>query len=230
MKYLLLLLPLTLMMGCADSSTTGTNREYDIRVDISQNTGPVSLTFPLTVDATSATDQTTKGEASITPDINLQLVQPGATGSLSGADSTIKDTISKFQNILKRDAEKEAIEQLSTEPATETPAEPATETPSEPTETPSEPTATDDIRTETGTYHGRHNGDRPTWYFSKDFNQYPTPIIVNIPGCLANKLIDHNGIRYESGGLILKQSDVPGRHMAMVMSSSCQSEAATITY
>jgi hypothetical protein len=85
-------------------------------------------------------------------------------------------------------------------------------------------------KTESGRYHGRHNGDRPTWYFSKNFNQYPSPITVNIPGCLANKSITHNGVRYESGGLILKQSEVSGRGMAMVMSSSCQSEAATITY
>jgi hypothetical protein len=111
MKYLALVF-LIALTGCADSSTTGNIRGYDIRVDISQNSAPVSLTFPLTVDATSANDQTTEGEASITPDVNFQLVQPGATGSLSGADSTIKDTISKFQNILRRDAEQEAIEQL----------------------------------------------------------------------------------------------------------------------
>ncbi len=326
MRYLLLLLPM-LMMGCADSSTTGTNREYDIRVDISQNTGPVSLAFPLNVDATSSTDQTTEGEASIAPDVNLQLVQPGATGSLSGADSTIKDTISKFQNILRRDAEKEAVEQLPvvTPPVVvPVPAEPTipedippseggltyetyflnTQTASpeggkvlalcpgdtrrfdkctadgvnlpfhrlynggslywnmneapkgdivcvldgkqylypatnndhrgrvtgsckKPTEV---SPITSDLTREDGKYHGRPNGDRPQWYFTKDLKDYPKTIILDIPGCFDSKVINHDGIRYDVDSLVLKQSDVAGRHMAILAPQSCKSEIATITY
>ena len=161
MKYLLLLLPLVLL-GCADSSTTGTNREYDIRVDISQNTGPVSLTFPLTVDATSSTDQTTEGEASVAPDVNLQLVQPGATGSLSGADSILKDTVSKFQNLLRKDAEKEAIEQLPATPPVAKEPVAAPEAPAAPAEpvSPSEPN-TEELTYETKFHHTQTNGPDP---------------------------------------------------------------------
>jgi hypothetical protein len=163
MKYLLLL-PLLLLplFGCADSSTTGNIRGYDIRVDISQNSAPVSLTFPLTVDATSSTDQTTEGEASIAPDVNLQLVQPGATGSLSGADSILKDTVSKFQNLLKKDAEQEAVEQLPVVPSV---APPAAEEPVAPTEPviPSEPTEpnTGELTYETKFHHTQTNGPDP---------------------------------------------------------------------
>jgi hypothetical protein len=118
----------------------------------------------------------------------------------------------------KKEAEKEAKEEAEKE-AEKDSTEPQVVAP---------PVAAN--KTESGRYHGRHNGDRPTWYFSKNFNQYPSPITVNIPGCLANKSITHNGVRYESGGLILKQSEVSGRGMAMVMSSSCKSETATIAY
>jgi hypothetical protein len=119
----------------------------------------------------------------------------------------------------KKEAEKEAKKEAEKEAKKETEKDSTVVAP---------PVAAN--KTESGRYHGRHNGDRPTWYFSKNFNQYPSPITVNIPGCLANKSITHNGVRYESGGLILKQSDVSGRGMAMVMSSSCQSETATIAY
>jgi hypothetical protein len=217
MRYLLLLLPLALL-GCADSSTTGSIREYDITVNIHDNRGPVNLEFPLSVDATSSTDQITENASDIAPDLRLQLTEGGSTSALSGADSVLDGITSTLSAQLKEKAVEEAAKDLGVEMPVKA---------EEPAEA---PTATDDIQTESGTYHGRHNGDRPTWYFAKDFAQYPTPLMVDIPGCVENKLIEHDGVRYDTDGLILKQSDVAGRHMAIVAPSSCQSETATIAY
>jgi hypothetical protein len=151
MRYLLLLLPL-MLLGCADSSTTGTNREYDIRVDISQNTGPVSLTFPLNVDSTSSTDQTTEGQASISPDIRLQLTEGAATGAMSGADSLIKDVVSKYQPTIKREAEKQVIEQLPTKPAAPSAPVPVPDPPAD------IPPANDPMTYETRFHHTQTGG------------------------------------------------------------------------
>jgi hypothetical protein len=212
-KLGLLLLPLMLLGGCADSSTTGTVREYNIRVAIHDNWGPVTLDFPLRVDAVSENDQTTENASDLSPDIRLQLTEGGGTGTMAGADAALKDVTSKLRDSIKE----AALERVKEQVEAQKPEEPDTP-------------VSDDIRTETGTYHGRHNGDRPTWYFSKDLKDYPTPIMVDIPGCFTNRLIEHDGVRYESGGLILKQSDVSGRGMAIVAPSSCTSETATIAY
>ena len=201
MRYLLLLLPL-MLFGCADSSTTGTNREYDIRVDISGNSGPVSLTFPLTVDATSSTDQTTEGEASIAPDVNLQLVQPGATGSLSGADSVLKDTVSRFQNILQKDAEKEAVEQLpggntiTTHPLKIEPEEPA---PQDLTEEPAEQAATSKTYDSSGFANGRQGWRIPL--AGKDYN---TPLIFTFSSGFQRTVDDLSKRIEDSNGFLIR--------------------------
>jgi len=83
--------------------------------------------------------------------------------------------------------------------------------------------------TETLSYNGRYNGDRPTWYGKKKLSAYPATITIDIPGCIT-KTISNNGSRYESGGLIVKQSDVSGRGMAIVMASSCKSTSASVRY
>jgi hypothetical protein len=161
MKYLALAFLLTLT-GCADSSTTGNIRGYDIRVDISQNSAPVSLTFPLTVDATSANDQTTENASDIAPDVNLQLVQPGATGSLSGTDSVLKDITSKFQNLLKEDSEQQVVDQLPVEVKPEVPQEVKPEEPVEvPLEDSTELTEDTPVAYETKFHHTQTNGPDP---------------------------------------------------------------------
>lgn len=101
-------------------------------------------------------------------------------------------------------------------------------------ETPaSTPAATTPTSTGTTTeqckYAGRFNGDRMTAYCSKKMSQYPATITIIIPNCIT-KTISNNGTRYESGGLIVKQSDVSGRGMAIVMASSCKSASASVRY
>lgn len=83
--------------------------------------------------------------------------------------------------------------------------------------------------TETLSYNGRYNGDRPTWYGKKKLSAYPATITIDITGCFS-RTIKHNGTRYDSGGLIVKQSDVSGRGMAVVAPSSCQSKTAYVRY
>jgi hypothetical protein len=85
------------------------------------------------------------------------------------------------------------------------------------------------VHSEAGDYVGRANGDRPTWRFSKPMTSYPKTFVVTIPGCVTRS-ISNNGVRYESGGLIVKQSDIAGYGMAIVMASTCHSTEATVTY
>ena len=72
-------------------------------------------------------------------------------------------------------------------------------------------------------YHGRTNGNRPTWYFSKKMAQYPQTFTIVINGCPGLTVTSNNGVRFEKNGIIVKQSDVAGRGMAVVVPSSCQS-------
>lgn len=98
-----------------------------------------------------------------------------------------------------------------------------------PTPTTSTTTTTTKVRSETCKYNGRYNGDRATFYCNKNMNQYPSKLTVVIPGCVT-KTISNNGKRYESGGLIVKQSEVSGRGMAIVIEKSCKSTSAGIRY
>lgn len=83
--------------------------------------------------------------------------------------------------------------------------------------------------TENGRYVGRTNGNRPTWYFSKTMSRYPSTFKVSVSGC-ASFTVKNNGSRYETGGYIIKQSDVSGRGMAALAPASCSSRSITISY
>lgn len=102
----------------------------------------------------------------------------------------------------------------------------------QPTQSPTSTTTTTTTTkgtTEVCSYAGRFNGDRATWYCKKKMNQYPSRLTVVIPGCVT-KTISNNGSRYDSGGLIVKQSEVSGRGMAIVIESSCKSKSASVRY
>lgn len=91
-------------------------------------------------------------------------------------------------------------------------------------------TTTSDSGTEEGTYWGRFNGNRPTWYYSKTMAEYPQQFTVVIEGCVIVEVTNNNGIRFESGDTIVKQSDVPGRGMAVIGAASCYSKTSYINY
>ncbi len=82
---------------------------------------------------------------------------------------------------------------------------------------------------EVGKYHGRHNGDRPTWYFDRALKDYPSEFYLGIVGCTSFVVL-HNDVRWEKDGYIVKQSDVSGRGMTIVAPAFCKSKIATITY
>lgn len=93
----------------------------------------------------------------------------------------------------------------------------------------SQTSETSSSNTDVGSYHGRTNGDRPTWYFPRNMSSYPSTFTVSVAGCSSFRVIN-NGRRYVTGGYIVKQSHVSGRGLALLAPSSCGSRKATITY
>lgn len=94
------------------------------------------------------------------------------------------------------------------------------------TETSTTPAAT--ISKEYGTYWGTPNGGRPQFYFKKKMNQYPKTFKLVIAGCV-NRTITNNGSRFEgSNGLVVKQSEVSGRGMAVVGPYGCVTQTAYV--
>ena len=85
---------LATLVGCAP--TTGTNREYDIPITITSNTGTVLIDLQLKVDAASTTDQV--ATPTISPTTRLQLTEGGSASS-SGS-SSLKDVASTLENKL----------------------------------------------------------------------------------------------------------------------------------
>lgn len=83
---------LATLVGCAP--TTGTNREYDIPITITSNTGTVLIDLQLKVDAASTTDQV--ATPTISPTTRFQLTEGGSTSS-SGS-SSLKDVASTLKN------------------------------------------------------------------------------------------------------------------------------------
>ncbi|MCL7488540.1 MAG: hypothetical protein M8357_10255 [Desulfobulbaceae bacterium] len=67
---------------------------------------------------------------------------------------------------------------------------------------------------EDGLWYGTHNGDRPTFYFKHYMKDYPRTFTAVLVNCEKVTVIN-DGHRFESSKLILKQSDVAGRGMAL---------------
>lgn len=78
-------------------------------------------------------------------------------------------------------------------------------------------------------YRGRTNGNRPTWYCSKKMSAYPSKINIYIPTC-TDRTISNNGTRFQDGSFIVKQSDVSGRGIAILINAGCNSDKAYIRY
>ena len=96
--------------------------------------------------------------------------------------------------------------------------------PEEPVEPPSSSSTVEKLW-----HRGFTNGNRSTWYGNMDMSKYPSPMRVQIDGCV-DTTINHNGHRYDSGGLLVKQSDVPGRGIAVLIEKSCRSKVARLIY
>ena len=91
------------------------------------------------------------------------------------------------------------------------------------------PAATNSARSEKGKYHGRTNGGRPTWYFSRNMGSYPSTFKVNLANCATFDVVNNNGKRFTYGAYIVKQSHVSGRGMALLAPQKCSSRVANVT-
>lgn len=96
------LLLLSLIYGCADSSTHGTEmeKEYDTRICINNATGgTINFSTPLTIDADSTSDtaQDTAGTSTISPQTRAQVTDGASTGSMAneGSSPILKDIINR---------------------------------------------------------------------------------------------------------------------------------------
>ncbi len=87
-----------------------------------------------------------------------------------------------------------------------------------------------DTSREVGSYHGRFNGNRPTWYFSRKMKNYPSQFTVVIEGCGTVEVTSNNGVRFESNGIVIKQSHVSGRGMGVIGQGACGSAYSYIKY
>ncbi len=77
------------------------------------------------------------------------------------------------------------------------------------------------------------NGDRGTWYGARYMNQYPKDMYLTVPGCLASTHVTNNGTRWERGGqagYVIKQSEVTGRHIALIVPRGCRSKKAFLEF
>ena len=84
---------------------------------------------------------------------------------------------------------------------------------------------------EKGLWWGLHNGGRPTFYFSKLMADYPSEFVVKMAGC-ETAVVTTNGHRFETNLLVVKQSDVSGRGMAVTTTGGvCESSReCSVTY
>lgn len=203
--------------GSADSSV----RNYDAPIIVKNNRAAVDVRINLMVDKDQTETSSSSGQTgatlptSITTDVSAALAQGGATNSLveEGGKLLLKGITSTAKYLNQRMEQIAAAEQ---ETLTGEIITPDIEDPT--------------MITEVLRYHGRHNGDRATWYAKKELKNYPQIFVIEIPGCTTFSVNEHDGKRIEHGGYIIKQSDVTGRGLAVVAPQSCQSRDATLSY
>jgi len=81
-------------------------------------------------------------------------------------------------------------------------------------------------------YRGLTNGGRPTWYFNEKADSLKgKDLVLKVPGMEDVAVKKFNGSRFEKGTLIIKQSDVAGRGIAVLIpKGSPEPEKITIEY
>ena len=148
-------------------------------------------------------------ETDMNNDTKLPIALKGATAGTDGVDGVV----SRYEPVVKTIIEQKAQDVVGEkkEPAEDLEAAP-------------------EATKEQGNYHGRTNGNRPTWYFSKNMNEYPKEFFFTVQGCGGLNIVN-NGIRYDPhNGWLVKQSDVAGRGMSALAESSCKSTEAFISW
>ena len=84
-----------------------------------------------------------------------------------------------------------------------------------------------------GAYSGKLDDGRPVWRWDSPLlrmKDLPAQFTLDIPGCYNNIQAANNGVRYETSGIVIKQSDGhPG--ISVIAPSSCKStQQSVITY
>lgn len=105
---LILLFVVPYLFGCAPNNIKGTEKVYDVAINIHNNHGPVILTSPLKVESASETTQDANPSTVISPETALAMPSGGSTASIAAQASTqaLKDVASKLVNDLsKKDSE-----------------------------------------------------------------------------------------------------------------------------
>ncbi len=222
------LIPLLIIGGCADSSTQGDSnlREYRDLVVIRDNPGTVHLTVNLAASSEqeTSTTQDTANTSELSPKVSLGL--QGGTAALADTGATfmmdgISSLFQQWQDKKKYDSDNTTTADTVTVPPVKEENVTVVDKP--------EITPTLTCIPEDASYHGKTNGDRPTWYFSKNMTEYPSSFKINVKDCTELE-ITNDGSRWEDNdsSYVLKQSEVAGRGMGLVGPSSCVSESASI--
>ena len=202
-SWLLVVLVMLLLGACAKPGS-GVTKNYEIDMETDTGSNVVILVLDADVDSNTAVRQDAKADART--QVDAALSQPGKVAEAAG----VVEGLLEAGNV---------PEKKTTPPAKTTPT--AVVKPA------------GDI-TENGVYWGRHNGDRATWYFAKNMTDYPDVISLTVVGCVSNVQVkttevdDDGNPRFVVGGYVIKQSDVPGRAMAVVAPQDCDATVARI--
>ena len=79
-------------------------------------------------------------------------------------------------------------------------------------------------------FHGYSNPDRPTFYFAHRMDWYPREFRIVVKGCYDFTVIN-NGTRFDrQPHYLVKQSDVSGRGMGLLIHKSCTSKDVYVMY
>ena len=90
-------------------------------------------------------------------------------------------------------------------------------------------TTTTTIVKETAFYYGKTNGGMPTWYGKKNMWEYPKKFTVIVEGCETTEVIN-NGHRWDTGLTVVKQSELGGRPMGIIVRNCPSSTVCHIIY
>lgn len=246
MRNPIILLVLLLMLGgCAQTQvpapTTGgsvdaSERQTETSINNSNNTGNITQNFYLEKaqefdsESTGQTGATVSAKTVVETPIDTALSQAKEGGTLSLAEEGAELLVDGVESMWSAFEQSQEENIGGGDKPVIVPPDP--EDPEEPTEPTPDPDK--EIVIESGIYWGRHNGDRPTWYFKGDMKDYPVGTIFKVEGGPTFVLKSNNGTRYETTvgdyKIIVKQSDVTGRGLALVVSKNCMATKATLTY
>jgi hypothetical protein len=104
MKRFLAVAALLALAGCAPNTIKGTDKAYDVVININNNSGYVHLESPLKVDSTSETTQDANPSTVISPETSAAMPSGGSTASIAAqaATQSLKDVASKLANDLSK--------------------------------------------------------------------------------------------------------------------------------